>query len=99
MKDYRTLSDATNDVKRRGYTVDLNLQATCTTCPSYQLHLTPEKFTIDEFHRFEGMSNPSDNSIVYAISGSGIKGVFVDGYGIYSESLTGDLIDKLKINR
>lgn|SRR5688572_16494776 len=100
MKNYRSLSDATNKLKARGYTEDLNLQAVCVECPSHSLRFYPEDFVIDEFYRFEGMSNPSDNSIVFAISSkSGIKGVLVDAYGVYAESLNDAMIKKLKIQR
>ena len=100
MKNYRSLSDATNDLRTRGYKEDLNLKATCVECPSHNLQLYPEDFTIDEFHRFEGMSNPSDNSIVYAISSnSGVKGVLVDAYGVYAENLNDAMIRKLTIQR
>ena len=93
MKNYRTLSEATNDLKKRGYSEDLNLKATCVECPSHNLQLYPEDFKIDAFYRFEGMSNPSDSSIVYAISSkSGMKGVLVDAYGVYSESLNDFMI-------
>lgn len=97
MKGYTTLSDATTDLKKRGYNVDLNLQPECVNCPSRNLQLYPEDFTIDEFYRFEGMSNPPDNSIVYAISSdAGVKGVQVDAYGIYAENLTDAMITKLR---
>ena len=100
MKNYSSLSDATNDLKRRGYDEDLNLKATCIECPSHNLQFYPEDFRIDEFYRFEGMSNPSDNSIVYAISSrAGIKGVLVDAYGVYAESLNDAMVRKLKIQR
>jgi hypothetical protein len=100
MPNYETLTEATNDLKKRGYTVDLNLKADCVECPAQNLQLYPEDFTIDEFYRFEGMSNPSDNSIVYAISStSGIKGVLVDAYGMYAENLTDAMIRKLRVNR
>ena len=100
MKNYRTLSEATNDLKKRGYNEDLNLNATCIECPAQNLQLTPEDFRIDEFYRFEGMSNPSDNSIVYAISSkAGIKGVLVDAYGVYAENLNDAMINKLRIQR
>lgn len=95
MNEYATLSDATNNLKKRGYNVDLNLKAACVECPAYDLRLYPEDFTIDEFYRFEGMSNPSDNSIVYAISSSdGVKGVLVDAYGMYAENLNDAMIKK-----
>jgi hypothetical protein len=100
MKNYNTLSEATNDLKKRGYTNDLNLKSSCIECPAHNLQLHPEDFIIDEFYRFEGMSNPSDNSIVYAISSRhGIRGVLVDAYGMYSESLSPAMVKKLKIQR
>ncbi|HYI79016.1 MAG TPA: phosphoribosylpyrophosphate synthetase [Chryseolinea sp.] len=100
MKNYDTLSHATNGLRTRGYTEDLNLVAQCVECPSHNLRLYPEDFIIDEFYRFEGMSNPSDSSIVYAISSkAGIKGVLVDAYGVYAESLNDAMIKKLNIKR
>jgi hypothetical protein len=100
MKNYTSLSEATNDLKTRGYKEDFNLQATCIECPSLQLQWHPENFTVDEFYRFEGMSNPDDNSIVFAISSAdGMKGVLVDAYGMYADSLTDDMVRKLKIKR
>ena len=99
MRNYKTLSEATNDLKRRGYSEDLNVRPTCIECPSHKLQFYPEDFTIDEFHRFEGMSNPSDNSIVYAISSnSGVKGVLVDAYGVYAENLNDRMIRKLRLD-
>jgi len=100
MKNYNGLAEAINDLKKRGYKEDFNLQPTCVECRSLKLQWNPEKFTIDEFHRFEGMSNPDDNSIVFAISAAdGVKGVLVDAYGVYAESLNEDMIRKLKMNR
>ncbi len=100
MKKYRTLSETINDLKKRGYNEDLNLKSTCIECPARNLQLNPEDFTIDEFYRFEGMSDPSDNSIVYAISSkAGMKGVLVDAYGVYAENLNEAMIKKLRIQR
>jgi hypothetical protein len=100
MKNYKTLSEATNDLKARGYTLDFNIKADCVECPAQDLRLYPEDFMIDEFHRFEGMSNTDDNSIVYAISSkAGVKGVLVDAYGVYAASLNDDMIRKLRIKR
>jgi hypothetical protein len=100
MKNYTHLSEAINDLKSRGYTEDFNLKPTCIECPSRDLQLHPDAFTIDEFYRFEGMSNPDDNSIVFAISSAdGIKGVLVDAYGVYAENLNEGMIKKLSITR
>jgi len=65
-----------------------------------QLQLSPEKFVVDEFYRFEGMSSTDDNSIVFAISSdNGLKGVLVDAYGMYANSLNENMIKKLSISR
>ncbi|WP_276135125.1 phosphoribosylpyrophosphate synthetase [Polluticoccus soli] len=99
MYAYDTLSEAVNDMRKRGYKEDFNLEPNCISCAQLDLQLHPEHFTVEEFYRFEGISNPDDNSIVYGItSKDGVMGILVDGYGIYSESLTDDMISKLRMH-
>lgn len=96
MRDYQNLVEALNDLKTRGYENDFNIKPFCLECTSLQLQLHPEDFEIKEVYRFEGMSNPSDNSVLYAIeSKKGIKGVLVDAYGAYAEALTSEMANKL----
>jgi hypothetical protein len=98
MKYYSTLSEAIKDLKERGYREDFNLKPNCIECPSLDLELHPENFAVDEYHRFEGMSNPDDNSIIYAISSKdGVKGTLVDAYGMYADSLSDSMIRQLTI--
>ncbi len=100
MKTYETLTEALQDLKSEGYTEDFNLQSHCLKCTSSDRQLKPDEFSIDKFYRFEGVSNPDDNSIVYAISSKdGLKGVLVDAYGVYADSLNEDMVEKLKIKR
>ena len=95
---YDTLSEAMNDLQRRGYTEDFNIQSNCLRCKGRELDLRPEDFTVDEVYRFEGDSNPGDNSVIYAISSKeGLKGLVVDAYGTYADSLSDAMIRKLKI--
>lgn len=98
MKNYDTLSEAVNDLGKRGYSHDFKLGGNAITCEALDLQLEPEKFKIDEHYRFEGASNPGDNSVVYAISSDdGIKGVIIDAYGVYAESLSFEMLEKLKV--
>lgn|SRR5690554_438019 len=98
MHQYDTLTAAINGLRERGYTEDFNLASTCLRCKEKELQFKPEDFIIDEYHRYEGASNPSDNSIVYAIrSRDGIKGVLVDAYGVYAENLSQEMIEKLRV--
>jgi hypothetical protein len=100
MEAYTTVTEALNGLREKGYTLDFNLKQNCIECKAMNINLHPSHFAIDEFHRFEGASNPDDNSIVFAISSTdGLKGTLVDAYGVYSDSLSEEMISKLKINR
>lgn len=45
----------------------------------------PEDLLITKTYRFEGMSDPSDNSILYIINANdGLTGYSLDAYGLYS---------------
>ncbi|MBZ0207932.1 MAG: phosphoribosylpyrophosphate synthetase [Flavobacteriales bacterium] len=98
---YDTLSQAVNDLQARGYTDELTLHDECVICNGSNTSLHPDDFTIDEFHRFEGDSNPSDESIVYAISSGkhGVKGVLVNAFGPRAGSLNQAMVAKLATHR
>jgi hypothetical protein len=102
MENYTpTLSQVMNQLREEGYTVDFNLNDDCVHCHGGNIVLNPDEFHIDKYFRFEGNSDPDDNAILYAISSEKhqLKGVLVNGYGIYSESLTNNMIQKLRIDR
>lgn len=96
---YETLSLAVEALNKKGYTLDFNLRSDCIENKEEGLDYRPEEFHIDEFHRFEGMTNPDDMSILYAITtDDGKKGTLVDAYGTYSETLTTEMVRKMKIH-
>ncbi len=101
MKTYDTVSEATTDLKKRGYSLDFNIltEGECIACNTKNLQLKPEEFHIDEVHRFEGNTDPGDEMIVYAISSldNSYKGVLVNAYGLYSDADTYNIIKKLRI--
>lgn len=96
---YDSLAEALNDLRKRGYTEDFNVTPERLECTSKDLKFHPSDFTIDEFYRFEGESNPDDNSIVYAISSNeGLKGTLVDAYGVYAHNLNDEMARKLRVS-
>lgn len=100
MNTYPTVTDTLNTLKEEGYVFDFNLKPDCIVCSTPNMQLYPEDFAIDKFYRFEGASNPDDSAIVYAISSKdGVRGTMVDAYGVYSDPLTQEMIQKLKITR
>lgn len=98
-KTYDTVSEAVNDLAKRGYTNDLSVMAEkgCLVCNTTFTELSPEEFKIDEVHRFEGQTDPGDEMIVFAISSldGKIKGVVVNAFGIYSSYRASKLVDHL----
>lgn len=97
MKNYDTLVDALDDLKKRGYDEDFATAITCLYCGDLDIRLNPEEFNIDEVYRFDGDSTPDGSSIIYAITSStGVKGTLVDSYGAYSANLSFDMIKKLQ---
>jgi hypothetical protein len=97
MTYYETLSAATTGLVARGYNLDFNLNNDHLHCEAQSIQLFPEDFHIDEVHRFEGDTDPSDEAVVYAVSSEkyGIKGVLVDGYGISSGAASSEILAKL----
>ena len=96
-ESYGTLSETINGLKKEGYTLDFNLKDDCVVCQSSNTVLSPEDFEIDKVYRFEGASNPDDESVLYAISSSkfGVKGLLVNGYGISADEISDAMIKKL----
>lgn len=95
MRTYETLSQATDDLAKRGYTLDFNLTDEGLLCDGAQCNIGD--FVIVEFYRFEGFSNPDDLAVVYALESSdGRKGILVTGYGISAEGPSAALIKSLK---
>ncbi|HLF47022.1 MAG TPA: hypothetical protein VI548_11390 [Chitinophagaceae bacterium] len=97
-ESYGTLSETINALKKEGYTLDFNVRQDRIVCHQSNAELSPDDFEIDKLYRFEGDSNPDDQSILYAISSLkyDMKGLLVNGYGITADEATDALIAKLK---
>lgn len=75
---YETVSEAINELKQKGYSLDFNLQENCIICNENKFEA--DEFDIIEVYRYEGNSDPADEATVYGIqSKSGLKGVLVLG--------------------
>ena len=99
-KDYDTLSEAMNDLIKKGYTTDFSLltEKNCLRCNKTSLHLSPDEFEVDHWYHFGEMSDPGDDMVLFAISSKNgdVKGLVVNAYGTYADSLNSSIIDKLK---
>lgn len=97
MNAYETLLDALSDLKARGYTADLSLDGDTIDDKKNEIYMQSDDFDIDEFYRFEGESDPSDMSIIYAISSDKhrLKGVLINAYGTYADDSSSTVKAKL----
>lgn len=100
MKAYDTLSEAIEDLKSQGYIYDFNLEEKQLCCESLDKTFPPKEFKVVGSYRFEGMSNPDDNSVLYVIeTNNGEKGTLVDAYGVYSDSISLEMAQRLRMDR
>lgn len=60
----------------------------------------PAGVTISEYHRFEGISDPDDLSILYALeTRSGLRGTLADAFGVYADPGVGDFMREVAVRR
>ncbi len=99
MRNYDTLVEALNDLKKRGFTTDFNIAFDKVECATTGTCLNPSEFEIIEYYRFEGKNDPDDSSVLYAIAAKdgNLKGVMVNAYGVYGDTTSNELIEKLAI--
>ena len=97
METFETMTEAIAALHTAGYTEDLSIEHDHILSHDQQYRMSHHEFVIDRFYRFEGMTDPADAAIVYAISSAiyKIKGILVTGYGMYDESMSHELSDKL----
>lgn len=99
MSKYDTLSQAVNDLQKKGYKLSFELSEKALECKEMDKSFTPENFEIIAFHRFDGMTSPGDESVLYVIESEKgkFKGLLIDAYGVYSDSLSFEMVKKLKV--
>ena len=94
---YKTMAEAVDELRRRGFTTEFTGNNENGQVTAGDETFTSDELTIVEHHRFEGMSDPDDSSVVYALEApNGLKGVLVDAYGAYANWKTGALLKHTK---
>lgn len=92
---YGTVTEALTAFRKQGFNIDFNLSGDVITHPTGKLRA--EEFEIVDLYRYEGDTDPADEATVYAIqSQNGLKGVLVTGYGVSSDTVSDDILKKLR---
>lgn len=92
------LAETIEALKADGYVEDFNLRENCLECQKRKFKIFADEFKVDKVFRFDEMSDPSDQAVLYAIRSekTGLKGTLVNSFGLYSESTTNEMIEALQ---
>ncbi len=101
METYDTLTAALAGLKTKGYTLDFNIAFDKLMCSNNIVCLNPNEFEITEVYRFEGDTNPDDEDVVYAVESydKKIKGTFTSAYGIYADTISTEMLQKISMHK
>lgn len=87
-----------NKLESEGYTDQYKVEKGKLTDLSNNKKYKARDVKAVNFFRFEGLTNPEDMSILYAIETSdGRKGVLIDAYGLYADDDTSAFMQEVEI--
>ena len=96
----RTLSNAIERLVGRGFTENFGVMGDRLRAFDSGRTFGAQELVIREFQRFEGVSDPDDMAIVYAIETTdGTRGLLVDAFGTYASPIVGALLRDVPIRR
>ena len=95
--EMKTLSSCMNKLIAKGYTEHFKVGEEGLESPDSRKTYKPEEVHVLNFYRFEGASDPDDNSILYAIeTDGGEKGLLTDAYGTYADPRVGKFMQEVE---
>lgn len=93
----KTLSEVIQAIQKDGFKENFMVKESLLFAPEANKYYAALEVRIANFYRFEGTSDPGDNSILYAIeSTDGVKGILIDAYGAYSDEMTTNFIKEVE---
>ena len=95
---YDNLVQATKELSKRGFATEFKFEGnqllSIDTDHAYQA----DDLKIVEYHRFEGMTNPADSSVIFAIeTNTEEKGTVIMSYSTDADMQLVSFIDKVKV--
>lgn len=96
-KQLETLVSVLQNLEEEGYVTQFQAGDEGLLSLATNQTFRPEDVKIDNFYRFEGESDPEDNSVIYAIQTSnGEKGTLIDGFSNSSSPEVGNFLKQVK---
>lgn len=92
----KSLSMLSNKMVLAGYDDDFKITDEGLKSLKTEKVYQPDEINVVNFFRFEGQSDPNDNTIMYVIeTADGLKGTLVDAYGAYADRKLSDFMDQV----
>ncbi|MCW3112553.1 MAG: hypothetical protein JWR18_949 [Segetibacter sp.] len=93
----KNLASVTNKLVLKGYDDDFKISDKGLKSLKTEKIYPPEEINVVNFFRFEGQSDPNDNTILYQIETTdGLKGTLVDAYGPYADRKLSEFIQQVE---
>ncbi|OAB75712.1 phosphoribosylpyrophosphate synthetase [Cochleicola gelatinilyticus] len=97
-ESYSSLSVAIEDLQKKGWNEDFNLVEDGVESKGLKKKWKAGDCEVVKYFRFEGMTDPGDNSILYLIeTNDDRKGLLVDNYSAAGTYISEEMRNKLKI--
>lgn len=94
----RDMSTVLKKMNEEGYTANFKVNEEGLECLDTNKVYAADELLVVNFYRSEGISDPDDNSILYAIEATdGTKGTLMDAYGAYSDPMIEKFMKQVKI--
>jgi hypothetical protein len=93
----QTLSECMNGAVEKGYTENYKVEGKMLTSGDGEATYTPDQVVIPNYYRFEGYSDPADNSILYLLeTADGKKGMLLDAYDAYADARISNFVREVE---
>jgi hypothetical protein len=96
IEESSTLAEATDALTARGFTDHFRVVGRL--CAVGTGEMFRGGLVIRAFRPFEGVSDPDERAIVYAIEGDHVRGTLTDAYGVYADPETGAVLARIRIS-
>jgi hypothetical protein len=95
--EMKTLVSSLQSLVKKGYSEDYQVNEEGLMSLKTRKVYQPEAVKVSDFYRFEGTSDPGDESILYAIeTNDGSKGTLVDSFGPESDPKVSEFMKKVE---
>lgn len=93
----KSMASLTNKMVLNGYDDDFKISDSGLKSLKTEKIYQPDQINIINFFRFEGQSDPNDNTIMYVIETTdGLKGTLIDAYGPYADRKLSEFMNNVE---